>query len=540
MIKNNKITIIIAISALAIGLLTGWLIFSGSAEQSGDHAEHADSGSEVAETWTCSMHPQVRQPEPGDCPICGMELIPLEDEEHEGIDPDAVSMSETAMQLAGVRTVIAGKADPVKTLRLNGKVVPDEQRKASQTSHISGRIEKLLVNFTGEFVKKDQAVALVYSPELVTAQEELLEAEKTKATYPRLFSAAKEKLKNWKLTDHQIEKILQSGEPTFRFEIQADVSGYVTTLNVNVGDYVNRGETIFEIADFSHLWVLFEVNEQDLPWVKKGDKIRFTVQSLPGETFREEITYLDPVIDKKTRVAGARVELDNSSMKLKPEMFASGVVEAKLPEKSDHIAVPKTAVMWTGKRSLVYVKSASEAGVSFMMREVVLGPALGDSYIIEEGLEEGEEIAASGTFSIDAAAQLAGKPSMMSPEGGKVHTGHDHGSMEVPDTPDPPGTPDAHDHMEHDSHHASFAVAGSCGMCKDRIENAALSVSGVTFAHWDEATQILHLDFNPGKTNVDEVQKVIAQAGHDTEKCSAPDDVYDDLPGCCLYERFAD
>lgn len=534
--KKNKTSIVIAIAALSIGLLAGRLIFSGPSEQQpDDHAEHTVSETLPAETWTCSMHPQIRQPEPGDCPICGMDLIPLEDETDEGIDPDAVSMSETAMKLAGVQTIIVGKANPLKTVRLNGKVVTDERRRASQTSHIPGRIEKLMVSFTGEFVNKDQTIALLYSPELVTAQEELLEAAKVKDSYPRLFSAAKGKLKNWKLSDQQIEEIIRSGEPTLQFEIQADVSGHVTSLKVNSGDYIKRGETIYEIADFSQVWVLFEVSEQDISWVEKGDKIHFTVQSLPGVTFEEEITYIDPVIDPDTRVAMARVETDNSNLRLKPEMFASGVVEAKLTEKSDQISVPKTAVMWTGKRSLVYVKNTSEAGVSFMIREVVLGPSLGDRFIIENGLKEGEEIASSGTFSIDAAAQLAGKPSMMSPEGGRVNTGHDHGSITTTDYPDPQ---DMHNQTEHDSHHASFAVAGNCGMCKERIENAALSVSGVSFAHWDAATQILHLDFDPAKTDVDEVQKAIAQAGHDTEKFSAPDQVYQELPGCCLYERF--
>jgi membrane fusion protein, copper/silver efflux system len=420
MMNTNKKTILIAAITLVLGLLAGWLIFGKSSQE--NHEGHDHTVVEVAgeTTWTCSMHPQIRQNEPGDCPICGMDLIPLEDETDSDIDPMAISMSPTAMQLASISTALVGSADPVKSVRLNGKVQSDERLVFSQASHIPGRIEKLLVNFTGEFVKKGQVIASVYSPDLVTAQEELFEAEKIKDSQPQLFNAAKEKLKNWKLTESQIEQILQSGQTEEEFNIQADVSGYVTNRKVNVGDYISRGQSIYEIADLSRIWVLFDVYEQDMMWVKKGDKVTFTIQSLPGETFEGTISFLDPVIDPKTRVAKARVEMANSGLKLKPEMFASGTVEAKLPAKAGNLSVPKTAVMWTGKRSLVYVKSETETGVNFMMREVNLGPSLGDSYLVESGLDDGEEIAVSGTFSIDAAAQLAGKPSMMTPPESKT------------------------------------------------------------------------------------------------------------------------
>lgn len=425
---TDKRTLIIAALALIAGLLAGWLIFGGREDTSKD--EHQHSVETTAETvWTCSMHPQIRQNEPGDCPICGMDLIPLETDQSSEADPMSVSMSPTAMQLASVSTAVVGRMAAVKQVRLNGKVQTDERMLYSQSSHIPGRIEKLSVNFTGEFVNRGQTVAIVYSPDLVTAREELLEAQKIMETQPQLFNAAKEKLRNWKLSDNQIEEILESGETGEEFPIRADVSGFVTRKLINVGDYVSKGETIYEIADLSKVWVLFDVYESDMAWIKKGDKVRFSIPSLPGESFEGMISYFDPVIDPKTRVAKARVEYNNSGGRLKPEMFVSGVAEARLVAKSNSIVVPKTAVMWTGKRSLVYIKNNSDTGLSFTMREVTLGPALGDSYIVESGLQEGEEIAVSGTFSIDAAAQLAGKPSMMSPAGGQVMTGHNHGAM---------------------------------------------------------------------------------------------------------------
>jgi len=433
MTRETKKIISIAVSTLFVGLLLGWFFFGGSKNTTVD--EHQHDSEMVGETiWTCSMHPQIRQNEPGDCPICGMELIPLESDDNSELDPMAISMSPTAMQIANVGTEIVGKAKPVKSVRLNGKVKADERSVYSQSSHIPGRIEKLMVNFTGEYVNKGQVIASIYSPDLVNAQEELFEARKIVETEPLLFNSAKEKLKNWKLTDNQIAQILESGIVKEELPILADISGYVTEKKVNLGDYIMKGMAIYEIANLNSVWILFDVYESDMAWVKKGDVVNFTVQSLPGESFKSKISYIDPVIDPMTRVAKARVEINNSGLKLKPEMFVSGTVEAELPIKSDAIIVPKTAVMWTGQRSVVYIKNTTAKGVNFMMRDVTLGPALGDGFVVNEGLQEGEEIAINGTFSIDAAAQLAGKPSMMNPEGGPAMTGHNHGGGAMPTT----------------------------------------------------------------------------------------------------------
>ncbi len=425
--NNNRNTIIIATITLVAGLLFGWLIFGGDAKEpkADEHIHETEQAGET--TWTCSMHPQIRQPEPGDCPICGMDLIPLEDESNGELDPEALSMSETAMKLADVVTAPAREMKPVKNVRLNGKVEADERLIYSQSSHIDGRIEKLMVNFTGEYVRKGQPIARIYSPGLVTAQEELFEAAKIREAQPALFRAARDKLMNWKLTESQIDDILSSGEIREVFPVTADVSGYVTRKLVNLGDYVSKGKSIYEIADLSRVWVMFDVYETDIAWVSKNDSVEFTVQSLPGKVFEGKITYIDPVIDPQTRVAKARVPMNNQAEGLKPGMFTSGIVEAQLDYVDEAMVVPESAVMWTGTRSVVFVKQTTDQGVNFTLREVTLGPSLGDGYIIEQGLAPGEEIAVNGTFSIDAAAQLAGKPSMMNPESGTVMTGHDHG-----------------------------------------------------------------------------------------------------------------
>lgn len=422
--SNKKILALIVLS-LVIGGAVGYLIRQPKLQHisTSDNQHISISDNQI---WTCSMHPQIRQSEPGDCPICGMDLIPLETTDSE-LDPMAVSMSPTAMQLAQVQTLVVGEGNAEKSIRLNGKVQADERLLFTQSSHIPGRVEKLSVNFTGDFVSKGQVIANIYSPELVTAQEELFEARKIEETQPALFNAAKEKLKNWKLTDKQIEQILASDKTIEQFPVLANVSGYVTKKMVNLGDYIKQGQAIYEIADLSKVWVLFDVYESDMTWIKKGASVSYTVQSIPGKTFDGTISFIDPVIDPKTRVAKARIETNNKDLALKPEMFVSGTLEAKVKTSNASITVPKTAVMWTGKRSVAYVMQNSDKGVSFLMREVTLGPELGESYVIESGLEPGEEIAVNGTFSIDAAAQLAGKPSMMNPEGGVAMTGHNHG-----------------------------------------------------------------------------------------------------------------
>lgn len=425
---------------IGLGLLIGWFLFGGTPSPNMEPGSVEEEVQPI--TWTCSMDPQIRQSEPGDCPICGMDLIPLE-VEAEDSDPMAIKMSKTAMQLANVQTITVSKTNPVKKIALNGKLAVDERLRFTQSSHIPGRIEQLKVNFTGDFITKGQVIALVYSPELVVAQEELFEAREMMDTQPRLFEATKEKLKNWRLTEAQIQEILDSGKPKERFPILADVSGYVTEKFVNLGDYISIGQPIYEISNLSKMWVLFDVYESDLAWVKKGDQVTYTIKSYGDEEFTGSIGFLDPVIDPQTRVAKARLVAQNPKQRFKPEMFVTGTVESNIDDKTQRLTVPKSAVLWTGKRSVVYVKISGGQGTHFKLRKVELGPSLGDGYIIMDGLNEGEEIASNGAFSIDAAAQLAGKPSMMNPEGNVVMTGHNHGGdSPIPASNSPSASPD--------------------------------------------------------------------------------------------------
>lgn len=421
---------IIYIGLILFGGIIGFIISKTTQQEiheSIDSSKHQHINTSTHQEWTCSMHPQIRQAEAGDCPLCGMDLIPVSTGNEDSENPMEVKMSPTAMQLASVQTGIVSKKKPVKEVRLTGKVQADESSINNQTTHISGRIEKLLVNTTGEYVRKGQIIAYIYSPELVTAQKELFEAEKMEATNPQLFQAAKDKLKNWKLTNKQINAILESGKPSENFPILSDRNGIILNKRVNLGDHVMQGASLFEVADFSKVWILFDVYESDISWVKKGNEITYQIQSLPGRKFSGTISFIDPVINPKTRVAKARVVTSNKGLELKPEMFASGTLSNPIRNQKEAIIIPKSAVMWTGKKSVVYVKTSDNKGIGFVMRKITIGASLGESVLINEGLEEGEEIAIHGTFSIDAAAQLAGKPSMMSPDGGAVMSGHNHG-----------------------------------------------------------------------------------------------------------------
>jgi len=197
------------------------------------------------------------------------------------------------------------------------------------------------------------------------------------------------------------------------FEVYSNTSGIVTAKRVATGDHVSEGSSLFEVANLSSVWVLFDAYESDLPFLKVGNTIAFTIQAMPGVNYSANILFIDPVIDPVNRVAKVRVEVNNSGGKLKPEMFANGTVKANLTEYRDKLVIPRSAVLWTGKRSVVYVKQPNSTEVNFKMREIELGPMLGNSYVVESGLTDGEEIVTDGTFSVDAAAQLAGKPSMM-------------------------------------------------------------------------------------------------------------------------------
>ena len=411
----------IYLGLLATGLLVGWLLFGGKTSETKEHDHTKEMASN--EMWTCSMHPQIMKSEAGDCPICGMDLIPAE-AGADGLSANEFKLTENAMKLANIQTtVISDKGTTDNSILLSGKIVENEKSNSVQVTYFSGRIEKLSVNFTGERVRKGQQLATIYSPQLFAAQQELLTTSKLKESQPQLYKAVRNKLKLWKLSETQINSIESSGKVIENFPVYATVSGTVTDKMVEIGQSVKQGQGLFKIADLQSLWAEFDVYENQIELIKNGQKIEIKINALPNKNIASKVSFIDPILDSKTRTVKLRVDLNNSKGLLKPGMFVEGKLNVSM-SKSMSLSVPASAILWTGKRSVVYIKSKPNESI-FEMRKVQIGTKTGNHYQVLEGLKNGDEIVTNGAFTVDAAAQLQGKKSMMNKNGGKVLTGHE-------------------------------------------------------------------------------------------------------------------
>jgi Cu(I)/Ag(I) efflux system membrane fusion protein len=399
--KKMKMT---SIKYLLAGVLIATLLPSCSSTGSKNGGTYP-AGKETATVWTCSMHPQIRKEKPGQCPICGMTLVPVTN--------DGEKKDSTDMPMSDVQTTRVGDLSAVRETSLYGTVAVDEELSQSQTAHLGGRIERLLVDYVGQTVTPGQTIATLYSPDLLSAQQELHEALAARTAHPELLQAAREKLRLWKLSDSQIAQMEQADTPSPYIDLQATTGGIVTARRVNTGDYVSRGSVLYDVADLSRVWLQFDAYESDLPFLHVGDKLSYTLPSLPGHTFAGNIAFISPVLDPATRTARVRVEAANADGALKPAMYATATVRSTLAVRDGEVVVPRSAILWTGRRSIVYVKQPHHTTPTFAMRNVELGPSLGDSYLVMAGISPGEEVVTNGAFAIDADAQLAGRHSMM-------------------------------------------------------------------------------------------------------------------------------
>jgi len=405
------------IGILTIGVALGWILFGNSLTKETENIQN--EALKTNQKWTCSMHPQIVKSEPGDCPICGMDLIPAESSS-DGLLADQFKLSENAMALANIQTSIVGNSSQKETIiKLTGTIVENEKSNAVQVTYFSGRIEKLNVSFTGEKIKKGQLLATMYSPELYAAQQELITAANLKSSQPSLYKAVKNKLKIWKLNEKQINQIETSGKVIENFPIYATISGTVTEKLVAQGAYIKKGQALLKIAKLNTVWGHFDVYENQIDTFKKGQAIVVKTNAYANEEFRGNVDFIDPVLNTKTRTTTLRVVLNNKNHRLKPGMFIEGAIENKIVNTNNSIRIPASAVLWTGKRSVVYLKADTSKPV-FEMREIILGKKLGDNYQVLEGLNNDDEIVTNGVFTIDAAAQLQGKKSMMNKKAGKV------------------------------------------------------------------------------------------------------------------------
>ena len=431
----NKNILYIAV-AVVIGLLAGWFIFGNSrsvANANNDMSDSYDhSGESANQMWTCSMHPQIMQPEAGDCPICGMDLIPAESGV-EGLAANQIKMTENAMALANIETTIVGnrtEGNNDRVISLSGKIAANEENNAIQASYFDGRLEKLNVSFEGQEVKRGQLLATIYSPNLVAAQQELITAATLKESQPDLYKAVRNKLQLWKLSESQIDNIVATGKVRENFPIYATVSGTVAMVMAAEGDYLKQGQPILKVSNLNSVWAEFDAYENQISQFKKGQKIKVVTSAYPNMEFDAVISFIDPVLNSSTRTVTVRTTLKNNKNLFKPGMFVSGKIKGAAKPTEESLSIPASAVLWTGERSLVYVKPNSNEAI-FEMREVTVGLRNGDNFTVTSGLENGEEVVTNGTFTVDAAAQLQGKKSMMNKSGSKTMTGNEgHSGMQ--------------------------------------------------------------------------------------------------------------
>lgn len=388
------------------------------------------------------MHPQIRQPEQGSCPICGMALIPVQaGNGHDHGPVAAVSVSEEAAALMAVRVLPVERRSVAGHTTLAGRIDYDERLVHDVTVRTGGQIERLHVRYVNASVGRGQRLAEVYSPEILAASQELIQAHRATAQggLPELAEAARTQLLLLGVSEAEVERIVTSGQPARTFTVFAPSGGNVTELSVRQGEWVIPGARLMRVGGAGQLWAQFEAYESDLAALRVGQTVRFTVEALPGERFQGPITFIDPVVDEARRTARVRVQVPNAGGRLKPGMLARGMVTGQASSDAP-LVIPASAPLVTGRRTLVYVQDPHAERPTFEPREVTLGSRAGNFFEVVSGLQEEELVVVNGAFRLDSELQIRGGPSLMAPEGsasvgssatapaGVSVGGHDHGA----------------------------------------------------------------------------------------------------------------
>ncbi|HUP50154.1 MAG TPA: efflux RND transporter periplasmic adaptor subunit [Thermoanaerobaculia bacterium] len=413
--QTRKVTIgaIVAVAVVAIAVFFIWHALTP--------AEHAHGEG----VYYCPMHPTVTSDRPGSCPICGMALVKRTAPDPAAarlagsgaIDPAiaAISLSPEQRITANVRTVRVELDTHTGEMVTTGRVTIDERRVAQVTAYAAGRIERLHVNFTGDSVRRGQAVATIYSPDLFATQQEYLLAlanrermrqagfADARSAADDLVESTRRRLLLFGMTGQQIQQLEQSGKPFHATTITSPLAGIVTRKFVVPQQYVMQGEPLFEIADLSTIWVEADIYEQQLPGIRIGQSVIITSPANPGREFPGSVSFIQPVLEGETRTTRVRVELPNPNLQLKPDMYVS--VRIFGAPAAAHLMVPKSAVIDRGQRQFVWVETAPG---TYEPREVATGERHGEQIVIERGLAGGETVVVEGGFLLDSEAQLRG------------------------------------------------------------------------------------------------------------------------------------
>ena len=439
---------------------------------------HAAVSTPAAQTLTCSMHPQIRQPKPGKCPICGMNLIPVATSDSAATGPRQVAFTPNALALAEVETTpVVRKLVPVD-VRLLGMITFDESRQAHLTARVGGRLDRMYVDYTGVHVNKGDHLVHLYSQDLYVMQAEYLISRRAGNT---AIASSRNRLLLSGLAEQQVQELERTGEPQLYIDLFSPLSGTVVEKEGVEGMYIETGAKIYTITDLSHLWLMLEAYESDLPWIRYGQPAEFSVEAYPGITFTGRVTFISPILNEMTRTVSVRVNVPNSDGRLKPGFLANAVVRSAVASGDNAmdpslagkwtcpmhrefirdvagacdlcgmalvsveslgyhaldesraeapLVIPLSAALITGTRAVAYVAVSGKPGM-FEGREITLGPRAGDYYLVRAGLAEGELVVTRGAFKIDSTAQILAKPSMMNPEAAA-------GAPDPPSVPAPP------------------------------------------------------------------------------------------------------
>jgi membrane fusion protein, copper/silver efflux system len=380
--------------------------------------------------YTCTMHPSVKSQDPeGKCPICGMNLVPVMKKGAAGTNatnaatqtsmggdekPEEFTVPVSRQQQIGVTYATLGKRPFWHTIRAVGVVASDEQRRWGYVARVDGYVKQLSVFSRGELVEKDAPLLTIYSPDLLTTQNEFVDLLKVrdeardKGSKPvlestgRLVESARQRLRLWNISDAQIAALEKTRQPQETLTLYSPFKGVVQDIAVEQGRKVMTGDHLVDIADLSVVWVWAEFYQDELPMMKKGLPVAISSSSYPGEKFDGEISVLDPFMNEAMRTGRVRIDVKNDSFKLRPNMYVDAEVTMDMGES---VAVPVNAVLPTGKHNIVFVAKGEGR---LEPRFIEIGRKYGDFYEVRDGLKEGESVVTSANFLIDAEAKVQG------------------------------------------------------------------------------------------------------------------------------------